>query len=42
LLRDAREEIDETGALGLGEIEDSRALGPLSDALVAMTAQTVG
>src|SRR5207302_6610322 len=33
MLKDARADFRETGALGLGEREDSRALGPLSDAL---------
>jgi hypothetical protein len=33
LLRDSRADLRETGALGLGEIEDSRAINPLSDAL---------
>src|SRR5213592_1209179 len=33
LLRDSRAELRETGALGLGELEDSRAISPLSDAL---------
>src|ERR1700694_3985661 len=33
LLRDARADLRETGALGLGELDDSRAIGPLSDAL---------
>src|SRR2546426_82003 len=33
LLRDPRADLRETGALGLGEVEDSRAIGPLSDAL---------
>jgi len=33
MLRDAKPGLRETGALGLGELEDSRALGPLSDAL---------
>src|SRR5260221_9072071 len=33
MLKDARAHFRETGALSLGEREDSRALGPLSDAL---------
>src|SRR6267142_2332471 len=33
MLKDARADFRETGALGLGERDDSRALGPLSDAL---------
>jgi hypothetical protein len=33
LLRDARADLRETGALGLGEVSDTRAIGPLSDAL---------
>ena len=33
MLKDARPDFRETGALGLGEREDSRAIGPLSDAL---------
>src|SRR2546430_9386014 len=33
LLRDSRADLRETGALGLGELQDSRAIGPLSDAL---------
>src|SRR6266850_4290354 len=33
MLRNARADFRETGALGLGEREDSRAIGPLSDAL---------
>jgi len=33
LLRDARADLRETGALGLGEMEDSRAISPLSTAL---------
>src|SRR2546422_3554576 len=33
LLRASRPDLRETGALGLGELEDSRAIGPLSDAL---------
>jgi len=33
MLKDARADFRETGALGLGEREDSRAISPLSDAL---------
>src|SRR5213078_1289636 len=33
LLRDSRADLRETGALGLGELEDSRSITPLSDAL---------
>jgi HEAT repeats/HEAT repeat len=33
LLRDARPDLRETGALGLGELEDSRAIAPLGDVL---------
>lgn len=33
LLREARTDLRETGALGLGELEDTRAIGPLSDVL---------
>jgi HEAT repeat protein len=33
LLRDSRADLRETGALGLGEVQDTRAIGPLSDAL---------
>ena len=33
MLRDARADFRETGALGLGEVEDSRAINPLSNAL---------
>src|SRR6266571_2180625 len=33
MLKDARADFRETGALGLGELEDSRAISPLSDAL---------
>src|SRR2546427_1963856 len=33
MLKDARADFRETGALGLGEREDTRAIGPLSDAL---------
>src|SRR6266511_2275587 len=35
LLRDSRTDLRESGALGLGELEDSRAISPLSDALGA-------
>src|SRR3989475_6579938 len=33
MLKDARADLRATGALGLGEREDTRAIGPLSDAL---------
>src|SRR3989442_8059296 len=33
MLKDARADFRETGALGLGELQDSRAINPLSDAL---------
>ena len=33
MLKDARADFRETGALGLGELQDSRAITPLSDAL---------
>jgi hypothetical protein len=41
LLKDSRADLREAGALGLGELEDSRAINPLSSALVSDTSAVV-